>query len=73
MKELDELLTWECKLALALAGVVLVSLAAWVLVPPLVKAVSRALAWSRYKRYRNNYLPHSTCHKPWRENKYVRG
>ncbi len=73
MNELDEWMSWDIKLALGLAGVVLVSLAAWVIVPPLYKVANRMIAWNRYKRYRNNYLPHSTCHKPWRENKYVRG
>lgn len=58
MNELDDLLSWDVKLTLALAGLALAALVLWVLVPPLVNFVQMGMRRDRIfkdKRYVQNY------------------
>ena len=61
---MDEIMTWEFQLALALVVVAFLVLAWWKLGPPFVAWVRRLIWWHRVK-------PYSACYITYRDN--VRG
>jgi hypothetical protein len=61
-----KIMTWDLQALLAvvvIAGLALIAV-------PVAYGIHRAIKFHKSKQYRYAYLPHSTSHKPWKQNEW---